>query len=115
MLTVTEISCCPGIIGADIAPTLDLRASVLYTGIGGGSPASPTIIDFTPITFKPVAPAAMSAFVFALSIASFSRVLQVVQPLIRALLKLLLTKINCHSFYLLTLDNNLLNLQHRTT
>lgn len=83
MLTVMEISCCPDIIGVDIAPAPGLRASVLYTGIGRGSPASPTIIDFTPITFKPVALETMSAFVFALSIASFSRVLQVVQPFIR--------------------------------
>ena len=44
MLTVTEISCCPGIIGVDNASAPGLRASVLYTGIGGGSPASPTII-----------------------------------------------------------------------
>ena len=54
MLTVMEISCCPDIIGVDIAPAPDLRASVSYAGIGEGSPASPTIIDFTPITFKPV-------------------------------------------------------------
>ena len=44
MLTVMEISCCPDIIGVDIAPAPGLRASVLYTGIGGGSPASPKII-----------------------------------------------------------------------
>ena len=52
MLTVMEISCCPDIIGVDIAPAPGLRASVLYTGIGGGSPASPTIIDFTPYHFQ---------------------------------------------------------------
>ena len=71
MLTLAEISCCPDIIGVgdDAAPS---RALALKTGTGGDYPASPTIIDFTPITFRPAA-SSRSAFIFALSMAFFSK------------------------------------------